>query len=609
MKGKFIAIFLIIAFALSMCVGCDVITKNDERDSKQVMVEVNYGGLSSAVTKADIIEAYNSYGYYYTMYYGYTVTETVDLLVESLSNRQLLLLYVRCELAKAKGLSSDTDIVNLLTPAEIDNAIKETNTTMQSWYDTIVEELEKEAATEDDEVTDDEDKEEDEEKEDVLEPRPVRPADAEAKFDPNATVETFTKKFFDEGYDYGHKDSEFITKALADLKSDLEKNYRNYDYYLNKNYESAVLSNWQRTLSNGFTVSDALLEAEYNSYIKKNQEAFAADNNSSYSTAITSSLTSTLYHPVKGYGYVYNILLKFSDEQTAALKQLTASGNVSDENVKAYRALLAQEIKVNVSNLAYDPDYKDCEECAAHAEDSKNPVCEDPKCPAKPYERENVPVATILDEIFTSFEAISNDVTLNDFQKFTALREKATEWVYMVNDDSGMYDKESSAISNSGNGYLITPDGEKSDYVTEFTDLGRDLIKKGLGTYTTADATDSREDKIKGMYCVTDYGIHIMFVSYIPYDEKAIDKEGNPLTVENGILPLDYVVSYGRYGSEVTLDKSFRDIFVDALKTANENDVYTIASQAFIKNNKDSSIKLKEKKIEKIVKLIEENKG
>ena len=162
--------------------------------------------------------------------------------IVNLVQPQLLLLYP--QLAKAKGLSSDTDIVTLLTPAEIDNAIKETNTTMQSWYDTIVEELEKEAATEDDEVTDDEDKEEDEEKEDVLEPRPVRPADAEAKFDPNATVETFTKKFFDEGYDYGHKDSEFITKALADLKSDLEKNYRNYDYYLNKNYESAWLVYW-----------------------------------------------------------------------------------------------------------------------------------------------------------------------------------------------------------------------------------------------------------------------------------------------------------------------------------------------------------------------------
>ncbi|MEG1613604.1 MAG: hypothetical protein RR357_05505, partial [Clostridia bacterium] len=144
MKVKLLAIVLVMVMVVTFLTGCDIITKNEERDFSQVVAKVNYNGLSAVVTKAELYESYNSYGYYYTTYYGYTIAETVDLLVESLANRQLLLMYAKSEMANKKGVSINSDIVTLLTDAEADAAVKDTNKTMQSWYDNIIKELQAE---------------------------------------------------------------------------------------------------------------------------------------------------------------------------------------------------------------------------------------------------------------------------------------------------------------------------------------------------------------------------------------------------------------------------------------------------------------------------------
>lgn len=591
-KIKIISILLIMVMAFTMMAGCDVITKNKERDLNQSVAEINYNGLKDAVTKAEVYEAYNSYGFYYTNYYGYTIEEAFDMIIDSLANRKLLLLYARNELAAAKGLEAGCEISKLLTDAEIDAAIKATNTTMQNWYDGIVKELEKEAEISKGKVEDENDEDKDEtekEEEETLKPRPVRPADAEPEFNPDAVIEKMTVKFFEDT----HNESEFSEKAIKQLKKELADNYRSYDYYLFKQYETQVLQNFQRKLSAGYTPSETEITEKYNSYVTKNKEAFANDANASYSTSITNNLTTTVYHPVSGYGYVYNVLLKFSDEQIAMLTDMKKSGTVSETYIEQYRAQLAKQIKVNVSNLAYDPEYK-CENC-------ENKNCENAECPAKAYTEKDVDVNIILQRIFDSFNNIENNPDLNAYEKFMAKREEATKWVYMVNDDEGMYNKDKNfVITNNENGYLVTPEGQKSDYVTEFTELGRKMIKKGLGTFTTDGTVD-------GMYCVTDYGIHVMFVSNIPYDRNAVGINGEKVFPENaednGLLPLDYIVSYGRYGSEVTKSKTLRDIITENLISSNKNDVYTITSQSVIAKNKDN-VNKKDKLIDKMIKEI-----
>lgn len=594
-KIKIISLLLIIIMAFTLMAGCDVITKNKERDLNQVVTEVSYKGLKDTVNKAEVFEAYNSYGFYYTQYYGYTLEEAFDMIIDSLANRKLLLLHARYELAKEKGQPFNVEMSRLLTDAEIDAAIKATNTTMQGWYEGIVKELEKEA-----EVAKDKDKENDkdndkdkdeEEEEEALKPRPVRPADdAEPEFDPNATIEEIEKKFFEKE----HTDSEFSEKAIKQLKKELSDNFRTYEYYLEKQYETQILQSYQRMLTAGYTPSEKEILEKYQSYEYKNKESYANDINS-YKTDIADNLKTTVYHPVSGYGYVYNILLKFSDEQLAMLETMKDSGTVAEEYIKQYRNELSKEIKVNVSNPDYDPEYK-CEDC-------EKKECENENCPAKAYSELDVDVNIILQRIFNSFNEIENNSELNNYEKFMAKREEATKWVYLVNDDAGMYDKDANnIILNNENGYLVTPEGEESSYVAEFTDLGRDMIKKGLGTFT-------KDGTVEGMYCITDFGIHIMFVSYIPFDKNAVGFDGGKVflddSADNGLLPLDYIVSYGRYGSEVLVSKTIKDIISDNLVSANKNDKYTIASQALIAENKDNI----SKKTKVINKMIKEIKG
>ena len=92
---KILAVLLVAVIAISVLVGCDVITKNEERDYNQELAVIRYKGLTASVTKGEFNESFNSLAYYYVYYYGYTVEETAELILDSLAERELLILYVR----------------------------------------------------------------------------------------------------------------------------------------------------------------------------------------------------------------------------------------------------------------------------------------------------------------------------------------------------------------------------------------------------------------------------------------------------------------------------------------------------------------------------------
>ena len=166
--------------------------------------------------------------------------------------------------------------------------------------------------------------------------------------------------------------------------------------------------------------------------------------------------------------------------------------------------------------------------------------------------------------------------------------------VYLVNDDTGMYDTEkNNAISNNNMGYLVAPEGKESkntSYVTEFASLGRYLINGNADDKTTLDKTGAKYEAVgTGLgaygYVVTDYGIHLMFVNYIPYDESQIADE---ICKDTNTLPLDYIVYYGRYNDENDKSKTLEEAIFDAMKSAFISQEYTRLAQEAINANKDS---------------------
>lgn len=591
---RILAILLVVIVAASIFAGCDVISKNQERDNDQALATVNYRGLSATVTKGDFYSSFNSLAYYYIAYYGYTVEETADAVLDSLANRKLLILYARTILAEQMSKDVTVDIAELMTPVMKNEAIKSANETMQTQYDSIFEELWKEAYPETDDETENDEEEEETTEEEKDTPRPSRPdkAEAEPDYDSTAVVADPEIPFFEQPNhykdDYTAEQKVISDKAIAQLKKQLTTNYVSYDYYLNSAYETQVLTKYQHTMGKDYVLTSdgvkALIAAQRNDYIAKNKENFNFNVETNYSAALA-TLSSLVYHPVseEGYGYVYNILLKFSDEQTAALTDFK-NGHSDKDLIAAYRNALAQQITVNVTNPDYDAEAK---------EDEEN---------SNMYSEENVAAFGTDGIIERIFNDIQEAFTQNGFD---AAREAAIKWLYLVNDDTGMYDTEkNNAIANGNLGYLITPEDKKSSYVDEFTALGRTLITNNEDSVAALEKTGAMKEIVgQGLgsygYVVTDYGIHIMFVSYIPYDEAQISDEADKT---NNVLPLDYVVYYGRYDDENDNNKTLEQAIFDSMKDSYINLQYTKIAQGAINDYKEESISTNDKLWKKIMK-------
>lgn len=596
---KFLAVILVTIIAITVFAGCDVITKNEERDYNQSLATVKYAGLTSTVTKGEFNESFNSLAYYYVYYYGYTVDEAADAILDSLAQRKLLILYVRDEIAKLNSKPNTVNVSELLTEVEKNEAVKSANESMAKWYKQVFEELWKEANSTDD-TTDDTKDDDKVDETDKIAARPTRPAKKEAEVDYNKPLDPAKAeiKFFEKPYKdlYTEKEwdelnkvegkADYIPKALNELKKQLADNYKSYDYYLNSAYETQLISKYKRELVKDFNPDKDAIQAEYDRYVSLNKEKFSIETEANYKSAISSSLTNTVYHPTSehGYGYVFNILFKFSKDQSTELKNFTA-GQPDKTIVEKYRAQLAKKIEVMKSNPDYDPD-EVCEECEKAQKDNKDPnkYCTKEKCNARPYEVDGEGIIKKYN-VMEVIEKLKNELTGKSFEE---QREIATQYVYMYNDDTGMYNTSSNnAITGNGNGYLISPHETDKTYVEEFSKMGRELVKKGLGSYD---------------YCITDYGIHFMFVSYIPYDTTVSG-------VADDLIPLDYIVYYGRSDDDNDNDKKLRDVIVQDLKSKNTEARYQIAAQNAIAANKDNSISRNKKAWEKTVKELKKSLG
>lgn len=232
---KFLAVILVTIIAITVFAGCDVITKNEERDYNQSLATVKYAGLTSTVTKGEFNESFNSLAYYYVYYYGYTVDEAATSILDSLAQRKLLILYVRDEIAKKQGVANTTAVADLLNAVEKNEAVKSANESMAKWYKQVFEELWKEANSTDD-TTDDKKDDDKVDETDKIAARPTRPdkaeaevdydaelkpEDAEIKFFEKAKKDLFTAKEWEELNKVEGK-VDYVDKALNELKNNLQ---------------------------------------------------------------------------------------------------------------------------------------------------------------------------------------------------------------------------------------------------------------------------------------------------------------------------------------------------------------------------------------------------
>ena len=383
----------------------------------------------------------------------------------------------------------------------------------------------------------------------------------------------FTKNFLeadfadnvivDEGETLVSTLKDYINEGLAQFEKNLKNSlYKDtveecYEYYLNSQMQSLLVTRLQRMVGESVTVSEEEIRAEFESALAQNKETFAGST-ANYESALKSSLDTTYYHPAddQGYGFVINILLKLDEDSVKTLTDMLSANPSNTEAILIARNRLIADMEINVSN----PDYKadatiedkdgNTIEVRDAMTDALNPynkvgkTAENPydnsyeyevsegnyandydnilsfeevdgkfeivfkakQHPAMAYLLEKVPAfdkdgkVGVIHQIHNSFDQVKAAVDAGKLTKAEGvywLREVATTWLYLVGDDSGALSTDS---NNNGLGYLVSPEGKDSSFLEDFTTYARKLVGQGTGSYRVG-ATDSATFTFNSVDC------------------------------------------------------------------------------------------------------------
>lgn len=690
MKRKLLAIVIVVAVIASLTVGCSsgIFEIDGNRDYHQVVATVQYSQMSAPIYKGDVLVSYSQYAPIYMQYYGMSSEEVVEYLYQNLSRQKLVLLYAKDYLAKNDlGITDDAAIAKLsnedfLTVDEIRYCIEKTNKTFEDSWQQLISDLEDEQAQNSGDS--DEEEEETEEDEDLLEARPGREEEEESDeyvdqglTDKNELPEKFVDYVNDKISSEEDKDAQKnMQSALNDLNKNLESSYKDYDYYLNSYYETRILEKYEEMLGESLP---EITDDEINTYYTKlkNTQISNYIDESAYSSAL-SSATNLIYHTTKGYSQVRSILLKFSEDQTAALKNVQSLLEGNDTAIENYRALLAlgsdvvsseelgiyenltdNGIKVNVSNPDYNADEDELKDAYTDLDVDYRVIL---------YAMAN-DIAEKADKLVEAAKAqgITDADQLEAVRNY-ALSEAVTDWLYLVNDDDGMFESDT---------YTVTPDGSSSTYVEEYTVLARKLAAQGAGSYYNESAdnfkegvalsytveegktptelleqangktysissevmksTDENDEELSTTvytlkteegneisFIVNDYGIHVVFVKSLFLDDSqssAIteikDEDGE---VKGYLVGLDY-----KYSTEVKVEyvkdengdktdeikeitveiKTVKEVLKESIKDGKISDNYNDEMNKFLQDYAEKCIEQNSKVYKKILKEVQ----
>ena len=336
---------------------------------------------------------------------------------------------------------------------------------------------------------------------------------------------------------------DYINEGLSKMESNLKKNlYKDnvedcYNYYLDSQHQSLLVARLKRMIGNSAQVTEQEIKEEFEAQVAKNKETFAGSD-SSYESALTSTLNKTYYHPEadQGYGFVINVLFKLDSESMKTLNAMAKNDPTNVEAILLTRNRLIADMTAYVSNPKYDSTavVEDADgkkiELRDPMTDEKNPynnvggnqdtsyqveggnnynqivefkkvdgvyqiVYNATEHPAMAYLSNNLsnkfPVfdkdgqTGLIHQIHNSLNQVK-DANLSKEETVYWLREVATTWAYLVSDDPGATSSES---NNNGLGYLVSPEGKDSSFLADFTDYARSLITSGTGSFANGNVT------------------------------------------------------------------------------------------------------------------------
>lgn len=371
-----------------------------------------------------------------------------------------------------------------------------------------------------------------------------------------------------------------------------------------RQYESLIVVKYRLALQNEKEklVNQDTLYSEYADLYAKQEAAYKNDV-SAYESALSSMSDSSpvLYHTgtantKNGYGFVSNLLIGFSAEQTAALSAYKSKNKVTESDIKAYRESLLKNLTVKdlrstwvMSNYGtfkegkfiFGDDYvktPSLKEYQGLATGTAYKFTD-----SNGFENTNYYFTSVTPETktFADFYALlASDMGFDStFAAFDGTTVKQLENALSSDDDTAIKDdlmvkyrdyvyafSTDSGSLTENYGYVYSPVTSATTYVKEFAAAAKAVVEKGVGAYTVV---------------ATEYGYHVILCTKVLKGSEKLDKATfvSQLAVENSVA------------------KKFKDYKLDIVVASEVSNV----TSAFINNNREKSVKYYQKTFSDII--------
>ena len=360
-------------------------------------------------------------------------------------------------------------------------------------------------------------------------------------------------------------------------------------------YENQLISKYKQALQNEQEKALASDEALYSAYLNvfnSQKNSFDRDY-TAYETALDSASDSNLvlYNPSYDegkYGYVLNLLIGFSDEQSAILTAV-------DENATLTKTQREEARKAIFETLTAKDQRSSWVESNYGSYDSETNVFEFSETYCKTQA-----LRTFMGDIYGAKEyTYHNDYDIEETaysyeyvgaseMPFETFYSSIVEGIMGFNGKSGQiagtdediakfkdiifaYSTDPGSLVDD-DGYVYSPKTSSTTYVKEFADAAKDIVNKGVGAYTVV---------------ATDYGYHILLCTKV-------------------IEPNATAISKTDFLSQVSQEDTIPYLFKEYQKSRLVSNNVDKVTNKFFKDNLESSVTYNEKTYEDLIPIEED---
>ena len=543
---------------MGILTGCSLVETDYDRYYNQVVAVVESKEDSSKraeITKMDLISGYQSYGYTYEQYYGYSRSEAMRATLDLLENRLVTIMTAE----EKFGVNSDgtglSDKEKTYLWEQVGSSL---STNLDSYYEDITGTSSEDE--ESDEITfegydktaqliknDDGSytiKSLNETEEPLANYHPKRNRDFNDAEDRALIFENFRDDVLNSNENYQKAYSNYLNDLLASeygqnlstnavevFEREIERLYEvAYQNYMLEKYS------YSNRGENTSSISASQIVNLYTNKVRASYAQYALENDSNYDSDVQDSLNEVYYfkndNDSTKFFTVANVLFMFDDDQKAEYDRLTA---LREESVASEENNKDPEYTASEYNQDMDKLYGSI----------------------KPVIRAYNELTGIYEEVEL---ASDDDTTVNDIHNLMVreletaqlsgdvniIGDQINEYIYEYNEDTGMF--------NAENNYVIGIDSEGnavSSFVDSFEEAAVELYNSGKG----------QVGDISGLVR-SEYGIHVLI--YTGVCENLYDGITPSFTLSEEAIEKLYTTRVN-----ILVDRTYFDVLYDELYADN----------------------------------------